>query len=206
MSTPKSEVAAMLEALPESSTFEDIQYHLYVLEKVNRGLERAAADSDRNPLESLEMFQALIESLLEEDPAIVETALDADAPNGKVTADDDASADVISVPRFWNTIAQTKRDDGKLKFLSSSDRIKLIAERMTIARAAGADALQRAARLTLTQRPPIYQYKRSIKYIESGYVVAINDSHSYCQISGDAANPSRSKASRCSNLFVLGWR
>jgi hypothetical protein len=44
MSTPKAEVAAMLETLPESSSFEDIQYHLYVLEKINRGLERAAAD------------------------------------------------------------------------------------------------------------------------------------------------------------------
>jgi hypothetical protein len=44
MSTPKEEVAAMLEALPESSSFEDIQYHLYVLEKVNRGLERAATE------------------------------------------------------------------------------------------------------------------------------------------------------------------
>lgn len=31
----------MLSALPESSSFEDIQYHLYVLEKVKRGLERA---------------------------------------------------------------------------------------------------------------------------------------------------------------------
>ena len=44
MSTPKAEVAAMLEALPESSSFEDIQYHLYVLEKVNRGLERAVTE------------------------------------------------------------------------------------------------------------------------------------------------------------------
>ena len=44
MSTPKAEVAAMLETLPESSSFEDIRYHLYVLEKINRGLERAAAD------------------------------------------------------------------------------------------------------------------------------------------------------------------
>jgi hypothetical protein len=41
MGTPKDEVAAMLESLPESSTFEDIQYHLYVLEKVRRGLQRA---------------------------------------------------------------------------------------------------------------------------------------------------------------------
>jgi hypothetical protein len=44
MGTPKAEVASMLEALPESSSYEDIQYHLYVLEKVNRGLERAAAE------------------------------------------------------------------------------------------------------------------------------------------------------------------
>ena len=31
----------MLEALPDDSSFEDIQYHLYVLEKVKRGIDRA---------------------------------------------------------------------------------------------------------------------------------------------------------------------
>lgn len=31
----------MLKSLPDDSSFEDIQYHLYVLEKVKRGLERA---------------------------------------------------------------------------------------------------------------------------------------------------------------------
>lgn len=41
MGTPKSEVASMLKGLPEDASFEDIQYHLYVLEKVNRGFERA---------------------------------------------------------------------------------------------------------------------------------------------------------------------
>lgn len=41
MGTPKSEVASMLKGLPEDSSFEDIHYHLYVLEKVTRGLERA---------------------------------------------------------------------------------------------------------------------------------------------------------------------
>jgi sensor domain CHASE-containing protein len=41
---PKAEVARMLEALPEDCSFEDIQYHLYVLEKVRRGLERAATE------------------------------------------------------------------------------------------------------------------------------------------------------------------
>ncbi|MDO9423091.1 MAG: hypothetical protein Q7T40_02740 [Methylobacter sp.] len=40
MSSPKAEVASMLEALADDVNFEDIQYHLYVLEKVNRGLER----------------------------------------------------------------------------------------------------------------------------------------------------------------------
>ncbi len=44
MSTPKAEVASMLEALPEDASLEDIQYHLYVLEKVKRGLERAGAE------------------------------------------------------------------------------------------------------------------------------------------------------------------
>jgi len=41
MSNPKAEVASMLKSLPANSSYEDIQYHLYVLEKVNRGLDRA---------------------------------------------------------------------------------------------------------------------------------------------------------------------
>ena len=41
MSTPKAEVTSILAGLPDDSSFEDIQYHLYVLEKVKRGVERA---------------------------------------------------------------------------------------------------------------------------------------------------------------------
>lgn len=41
MSSLKAEVATMLDALPDDASLEDIQYHLYVLEKVKRGLERA---------------------------------------------------------------------------------------------------------------------------------------------------------------------
>lgn len=44
MDTPKSEVVSMLKMLPEDSSFEDIQYHLYVLEKVKRGIERAETE------------------------------------------------------------------------------------------------------------------------------------------------------------------
>ena len=41
MSTAKSEVTSMLESLPDDASLEDIQYHIYVLEKVKRGVDRA---------------------------------------------------------------------------------------------------------------------------------------------------------------------
>jgi hypothetical protein len=41
MSTAKQEVELLLNRLPDDSSFEDIQYHLYVLDKVRRGLEDA---------------------------------------------------------------------------------------------------------------------------------------------------------------------
>lgn len=40
MQTVKQEVQGMLQNLPDSTTLEDIQYHLYVLEKVRRGESR----------------------------------------------------------------------------------------------------------------------------------------------------------------------
>jgi predicted transcriptional regulator len=38
MSTPKDEVRKLLDQLPDDSSFEDIQYHIYVREKIERGL------------------------------------------------------------------------------------------------------------------------------------------------------------------------
>jgi hypothetical protein len=37
MATAKEEVRKLLEALPDDSSFEDIQYHIYVREKVECG-------------------------------------------------------------------------------------------------------------------------------------------------------------------------
>ncbi|MFA7347752.1 MAG: hypothetical protein WCZ86_08330 [Desulfurivibrionaceae bacterium] len=37
MQTAKQEVEALLKQLPDDSTHEDIQYHLYVLEKIRKG-------------------------------------------------------------------------------------------------------------------------------------------------------------------------
>ena len=39
MSTAKEEVRKMLDRLPDDSSFEDIQYHIYVREKIEHGLE-----------------------------------------------------------------------------------------------------------------------------------------------------------------------
>lgn len=44
MPTAKEEVRRMLDNLPGNSSFEDIQYHIYVREKVERGLKAIEAD------------------------------------------------------------------------------------------------------------------------------------------------------------------
>ena len=41
MSAAKRDVEALLEKLPDECTLEDIQYHLYVLEKVRNGIAAA---------------------------------------------------------------------------------------------------------------------------------------------------------------------
>ena len=40
MSTAKEEVKALLDKLPDDCSLEDVQYHLYVVEKIHRGIER----------------------------------------------------------------------------------------------------------------------------------------------------------------------
>ena len=40
----KQEVLQLLERLPEDVSFDDIQYHIYVRQKVKRGLEDVEAD------------------------------------------------------------------------------------------------------------------------------------------------------------------
>ena len=44
MGTAKEEVEALLSKLPDDCSIEDIQYHLYVIEKVRKGLH--SADSE----------------------------------------------------------------------------------------------------------------------------------------------------------------
>ena len=39
MATAKEEVRRLLDVIPDDASFEDIQYHIYVRQKVERGLE-----------------------------------------------------------------------------------------------------------------------------------------------------------------------
>jgi predicted transcriptional regulator len=41
MSSAKEEVRKILDQLPDDASFEDIQYHIYVREKIERGLQDA---------------------------------------------------------------------------------------------------------------------------------------------------------------------
>ena len=41
MSTVKADITQLLHRLPDDCTYEDIQYHLYVLEKIKKGIESA---------------------------------------------------------------------------------------------------------------------------------------------------------------------
>lgn len=41
LNTAKNEIQSLLQKLPDDCSFEDIQYHLYVIEKIRKGIERA---------------------------------------------------------------------------------------------------------------------------------------------------------------------
>jgi hypothetical protein len=44
MSAIRDEVTSLLDRLPDDSTIEDVQYHLYVIDKVRKGLESVERD------------------------------------------------------------------------------------------------------------------------------------------------------------------
>jgi hypothetical protein len=44
VNTTKDEIQSLLQKLPEDCTFEDVQYHLYVIEKIRKGIERAESE------------------------------------------------------------------------------------------------------------------------------------------------------------------
>ena len=57
MNTTKDEVRRLLQKLPEDCTIEDVQYHLYVLEKVRRGEELAESEGTLSSVEVVERIE-----------------------------------------------------------------------------------------------------------------------------------------------------
>jgi len=52
MSTAKQDVTSLLKKLPDNCSLEDIQYHLYVLEKIQHGLEAASSQGTTSQQEA----------------------------------------------------------------------------------------------------------------------------------------------------------
>jgi len=51
MKTAKEEVRELLEQLPEDTSLEDIQYHIYVRQKVQKGLDAESTVISQNEVE-----------------------------------------------------------------------------------------------------------------------------------------------------------
>lgn len=61
MQTAKQEVNKLLSRLPDDCTFEDVQYHLYVLQKIERGL----IDAEEGRVYSQEEVEKMMSKWLE---------------------------------------------------------------------------------------------------------------------------------------------
>ncbi len=61
MKTAKEEVKELLEQLPETASLEDIQYHIYIRQKIDRGL----ADIEAGRTISEEEFESRMSKWLE---------------------------------------------------------------------------------------------------------------------------------------------
>jgi nitrous oxide reductase accessory protein NosL len=62
MSAAKQEVQALLNKLPDDCSLEDVQYHLYVIEKVQRGIMAA---NDHTSVSQAEAEQRLAKWTIE---------------------------------------------------------------------------------------------------------------------------------------------
>lgn len=57
MTNAKEEVKTLLENLPEDCSLEDVQYHLYVVEKIHNGIERAKSEGTLDQSEVERKFE-----------------------------------------------------------------------------------------------------------------------------------------------------
>lgn len=60
MNTAKEEIKSLLDKLPDECTLEDVQYHLYVTEKIKSSLARAANGETLTQTEAERKFKRWI--------------------------------------------------------------------------------------------------------------------------------------------------
>ena len=60
MNTAKEEVRTLLDKLPDECELEDIQYHIYVVEKIRKGIDRAEAEGALTQEEAEQKFSKWI--------------------------------------------------------------------------------------------------------------------------------------------------
>ena len=60
MNTAKDEIRALLDKLPDDCGIEDVQYHLYVAEKIHKGIERADKEGTISQDEAEKRFKKWI--------------------------------------------------------------------------------------------------------------------------------------------------
>ena len=60
MNTAKDEIRAILDKLPDDCELEDIQYHLYVAEKIHSGIDRAEKEGTISQDEAEKRFKEWI--------------------------------------------------------------------------------------------------------------------------------------------------
>ena len=87
----------------------------------------AERDPERNPLEAIELFQSMIDTLPDSATPASEPAAAASPPP------DAADTDVAGDPKYWKLLAERHLNSLKLVLLSHSERERIITERMTIA-------------------------------------------------------------------------
>jgi len=85
---------------------------------------RAERDAEKNPLEAIELFQSLVNSLADQTAAAPEQAADATS---------DSPEDVVGDPKYWKLLAERNLDRLKKGLLENPARQQLIRARMLAA-------------------------------------------------------------------------
>ncbi len=87
----------------------------------------AERDLERNPLEAIELFQSIIDTLPDSEAPASEPAAAGESPD---PADE---TDVAGDPKYWKLLAERHRDSLKLALLNHPERERIISARMTVA-------------------------------------------------------------------------